>query len=134
MKKLIVLLAIAAVMLSATAVCGGEQRSITPEEWAAMKQDFASMPEGFTGPDPGREMDTGEREWHSSCRVCPQYPRCPSGYTQVGYDEIINMMYYQGWGSDNVGPGGFTYLISDTVVVDFVAEHDHIKASHCSRN
>ncbi len=135
MKHLTVFMALTFVFLAwASPLFANDSRQLTPEEWASLKHEFTGYPGTSKGEEPGTEMTTPSREWHSNCRVCPRYPACPSGYTQVGYDEVINMMYYQGWGHDNVGPGGFTNLISDTIVVDKIAEHDHIKASHCSKN
>ncbi len=136
MKRLTLLMAVIFVFLLAwnSPLFATDDRHMSPEDWATLKHDFSGHPGSYMGEDPRSEMTTSEREWDARCRVCPRYPQCPSGYTQVGYTEVINMVYYQGWGTDNVGPGGFTNLISDTIVVDKIAEHDHIKASHCRKN
>ena len=136
MRNLTVLFVMAMAIFWMSIAWAGDTKILSESEWASIKQEITSYaPDARTSePLDGAELVTPQSGWHPSCRVCPAYPRCPSGYTQVGYTEVINRVCVQAWGTDQVGPGGVNAIRSDTVVENGVAVHDHIKASHCRKN
>lgn len=113
-----------------------DTKMLNESEWASIKQDIASYaPDArISEPLDGAELVTPQSNWHPRCRVCPAYPHCPVGYTQVGYTEVIDKICVQAWGTDQVGVDGVHAIRSDTIVENHVAVHDHIKASHCRKN
>lgn len=135
MRKLTVLFVMAMALAWMSTAWAGDVQMLSDGEWASFKQDVIYPPGAqVSDPPEGTELGTPQERWHPRCRVCPAYPRCPSGFTQVGYTEVVDKVCVQFWGTDQVGPGGVHALISDTIVENHVAVHDHIKSSHCRKN
>ncbi len=135
MKRLFVMFGLAMALVWGPLAFAGDIQMMSDVEWESMKQNFSYPPGAQVAiPAEGVELSTPESSWHPRCRVCPVYPRCPSGYFQVGYTEVVNKVCVQAWGTDQVGPGGVHAIRSDTIVENGVAVHDHIKGAHCKKN